>query len=68
MRFNNTRIEYLVEQLYELNRRLVADEGRLLRLAEGAGVKRQDFLQEYFGSELAGSWLQRVETLPGSGW
>src|SRR5205823_3684288 len=33
VRLNNTRIEYLVDQLYEVNRRLVADEGRLLRLA-----------------------------------
>ncbi|MBV8506867.1 MAG: RNA polymerase sigma factor RpoD, partial [Alphaproteobacteria bacterium] len=30
VRLNNTRIEYLVDQLYEVNRRLVADEGRLL--------------------------------------
>ena len=31
VRFNNTRLEHLVEQLYELNRRLVTEEGRLLR-------------------------------------
>ncbi len=68
VRLNNTRIEYLVEQLYEVNRRLVADEGRLLRLAESTGVKRSDFLQEYFGNELAGGWLQHVENLPGRGW
>jgi RNA polymerase primary sigma factor len=68
VRLNNLRIEYLVEQLYEVNRRLVADEGRLLRLAESAGVRRSEFLQEYFGSELAGCWLQRVEALPGRGW
>ena len=42
VRLNNTRIEHLVEQLYELNRRLVADEGRLLRLAESVGVKRRN--------------------------
>src|SRR5215831_18079382 len=68
VRLNNTRIEYLVEQLYEVNRRLVADEGRLLRLAESAGIRRSEFLQEYFGNELAGDWLQRVEALPGRGW
>jgi hypothetical protein len=38
VRLNNTRIEYLVDQLYEVNRRLVADEGRLLRLASGKPV------------------------------
>jgi RNA polymerase primary sigma factor len=68
VRLNNTRIEHLVEQLYEVNRRLVADEGRLLRLAESAGIRRSDFLQQYFGNELAGDWLERVEALPGRGW
>jgi RNA polymerase primary sigma factor len=68
VRLNNTRIEYLVEQLYDVNRRLVGDEGRLLRLAESTGIKRSDFLQEYFGNELAGGWLQYVEHLPGRGW
>ncbi len=68
IRLNNMRIEHLVEQLYEVNRRLVADEGRLLRLAEGVGVKRSEFLQHYFGNELAGDWLERVSGLPGRGW
>jgi RNA polymerase primary sigma factor len=68
VRLNNTRIEYLVEQLYEVNRRLVADEGKLLRLAESVGVKRSEFLQHYLGSELAGDWLERVQALPGRGW
>ena len=33
VRLNNTRIEHLVEQLYDLNRRLVAEEGRAVVLA-----------------------------------
>jgi RNA polymerase primary sigma factor len=68
IRLNNARIEYLVEQLYDVNRRLVADEGRLLRLAENAGVKRAEFLREYFGNELASDWLERVASLPSRGW
>jgi RNA polymerase primary sigma factor len=68
VRFNNTRLEHLVEQLYELNRRLVTEEGRLLRVAENAGVKRADFLQHYMGNELAGDWLERVSALSGRGW
>ncbi len=68
VRLNNTRIEHLVEQLYDLNRRLVADEGRLLRLAENAGVKRADFLQHYMGNELSADWLDRAGSLPGRGW
>ncbi|MBX6369075.1 MAG: RNA polymerase sigma factor RpoD [Rhodospirillales bacterium] len=57
VRLNNARIELLVEQLYELNRRLMQVEGKLLRLAESCGVKRDDFLQRYFGNELAPDWL-----------
>jgi RNA polymerase primary sigma factor len=68
LRFNNTRIEQLVERLYELNRRLLAEEGRLLRLAENAGVKRSEFLEQYMGNELAGDWVERVSQLPGRGW
>ncbi len=68
IRLNNTRIEHLVEQLYDVNRRLVADEGRLLRLSESAGIKRTEFLQRYFGSELAVDWLARVAELPERGW
>jgi RNA polymerase primary sigma factor len=68
IRFNNTCIERLVEQLYDLNRRLVGEEGRLLRLAETAGVKRAEFLQHYIGDELSTGWLERISVLPSYSW
>ena len=68
VRLNNARIEDLVEQLYGVNRRLVSDEGRMLRLAEGVGIKRSEFLQQYIGNELSANWLDRVGTVPGRGW
>ena len=57
---NNLRIEQLVEQLYDLNRLLLGMEGKLLRLATGSRVKREDFLDEYRGKELDPGWLKRV--------
>jgi transposase InsO family protein len=39
---NQARIGALVEQLYDINKRLVGYEGRLMRLAEGHGVARED--------------------------
>jgi RNA polymerase primary sigma factor len=68
VRFNNVRLEHLVEQHYEMNRRLVREEGQLLRLAEESGVKRPDFLQHYIGNELVADWHDRVAELPGRGW
>ncbi len=65
---NNARIEALVEQLYDINKRLVRNEGRLLRLAESYGVDRLDFLEHYQGSELIPDWVKTVSSLPGKGW
>src|SRR4029077_17975529 len=52
LRLNQARIDSLVEQLYDINKRLVGYEGRLMRLAESHGVAREDFLKNYQGSEL----------------
>jgi RNA polymerase primary sigma factor len=65
---NNARIEQLVEHMNDLNRRLMSLEGKLLRLAESVKIKRQDFLDSYFGHELDPGWLERVATRPGKGW
>jgi len=65
---NNNRIESLLDQLYDINKRLMGYEGRLLRLAESHGVKRDEFLREYYGSELDPNWLDRVAGLKGRGW
>ncbi|MCJ7526765.1 MAG: RNA polymerase sigma factor RpoD, partial [Methyloceanibacter sp.] len=57
---NNNRIESLVETLYDINKKLIGYEGRMLRLAESYGVKREDFIDEYQGAELDPNWLRRV--------
>jgi RNA polymerase primary sigma factor len=68
LRLNRARIEALIEQLYDINKRLVGYEGRLLRLAESHGVAREDFLRNYLGSELDPLWLNRVSKLSANGW
>ena len=65
---NTARIEALVEQLYDINKRLVQNEGRLLRLAESYGVRREEFLREYQGSELDPNWMKSISNLSGRGW
>jgi RNA polymerase primary sigma factor len=68
LRLNQARIDALVEQLYDINKRLVGYEGRLMRLAESHGVAREDFLKNYQGSELDPLWLNRVSKLSAKGW
>src|SRR5262249_15728467 len=67
LRLNQARIDALVEQLYDINKRLVGYEGRLMRLAEGHGVAREDFLKNYQGSGLDPPWLHRVSKLSAKG-
>ena len=47
LRLNQARINSLVEQLYDINKKLVSFEGRLLRLGDSHGVAREDFLRNY---------------------
>jgi RNA polymerase primary sigma factor len=68
LRLNQTRIDSLVEQLYDINKRLVSYEGKLMRLGESHGVSREDFLKNYQGSELDPRWLNRVSKLSAKGW
>jgi RNA polymerase primary sigma factor len=65
---NNNRIEALVEQLYDINKRLISHETRLLRLAESYGVAREDFLRQHIGGELDPKWVLRVSKLGSRGW
>ncbi len=65
---NQNRIDALVEQLYDINKRLIGYETRLMRLAESHGVGREDFLKNYQGSELDPKWVLRVSKLGAKGW
>ncbi len=65
---NQNRVDSLVEQLYDINKRLVQNEGRLLRLAESYGVKRDSFLEQYSGAELDPNWMKSISNLAAKGW
>ena len=65
---NQNRIDALVEQLYDINKRLIGLDVRLMRIAEGHRVSREDFLKNYQNSELDPKWLLRVSKLTTRGW
>ena len=65
---NQNRIDALVEQLYDINKRLIGLDVRLMRMAEAHRVSREDFLKNYQNSELDPKWLLRVSKLATRGW
>ena len=65
---HNNRIEELVEQLKHLNRKLTALEGQVLRMAEASKVKREEFLQNWRGSELDPAWFERLAKQTHKSW
>jgi RNA polymerase primary sigma factor len=68
LELNQNRIDALVEQLYAINKQLMNNEGRLLRTAERYGVKRDEFLEAYKGSELETNWVGKISKMSGKGW
>jgi RNA polymerase primary sigma factor len=65
---NQARVEALVEQLYDINKKLISLEGKLMRLAESYRIPRDVFLREYQGEELDPNWPRRVGRLTKHGW
>jgi RNA polymerase primary sigma factor len=65
---NQSRVEALVQQLFDLNKHLQSLEGKLLRLATSARVTRESFLTNYMGHELDHDWIDRVARLKDRGW
>ncbi|WP_184250123.1 RNA polymerase sigma factor RpoD [Novosphingobium chloroacetimidivorans] len=60
VKFHASKTEYLIDSLYELNRRLMTLGGKMLRLAERHKIKRAEFLDAYVGRELDDGWLAEM--------
>lgn len=65
---NPARIEELTEQLYTANKQLIQLEGGLLRLATDKKVKREEFLDLYYGAELDPALWSSMASQKGKGW
>jgi RNA polymerase primary sigma factor len=62
------RVEELVQGVRLLNKRLTTTEGQLLRLAEAAGVRRDEFLSFYHGAETRRDWIDAAIARKAKGW
>ena len=66
--FNSTTIEALMEALYELNKKLLLREGKMLRMASSAGVKREDFIAQYLNFNFEKNWIQSLLATKDKNW
>ncbi len=68
LHLHNNRIEALVDQLYGINRRIMAIDSAMVKLADQARINRHEFVEAYRGYELDPTWLERMGEKPGRGW
>jgi RNA polymerase primary sigma factor len=68
LHLHNNRIEALIDQLYGINRKIMAINSNMVKLADAARINRREFIDEYQGYELDPTWLDRMAAKAGRGW
>ena len=68
LHLHNNRIEALIDQLYGINRRIMAIDSAMVKLADQARINRREFVESYRGHELDPSWMERMGRQSGRGW
>ena len=68
LHLNPNRLEELIDQINDVNQRLIVLEGRLLRLATACKISREDFLKFYQDSDTDPKWMNRLEKKGGKAW
>jgi RNA polymerase primary sigma factor len=68
LHLNNSRIEALIDQLYGINKRIMAINSGMVKLADAARINRREFIDEYQGYELDPGWMDRMAKKGGRGW
>ena len=66
--FNSSTIEALMESLYELNKKLLVREGKMLRMAIREGVNRESFITQYLSFNFEKNWIQTLLSLKDKNW
>ncbi|MCR9146470.1 MAG: RNA polymerase sigma factor RpoD [Rhodobacteraceae bacterium] len=68
LHLHNNRIEALIDQLYGINRRIMAIDSSMVKLADQARINRREFVEAYRGRELDPNWLEDMAAKAGRGW
>tara|TARA_R110002074_G_scaffold19890_4_gene62937 strand:+ start:5194 stop:7188 length:1995 start_codon:yes stop_codon:yes gene_type:complete len=68
LHLHNNRIEALIDQLYGINKKIMAIDSSMVRLADQARINRREFIDAYRGYELDPTWCDCMAQAKGRGW
>lgn len=68
IRFNEALIEVLLDSLYNSNKKMIALESNILRLAGKYKINRATFIKHHAGRELHPDWLKDAKKIKEKGW
>jgi RNA polymerase primary sigma factor len=68
LHLHNNRIEALIDQLYGINKKIMAINSAMVKLADQARINRREFIEAYTGYELDPTWCDRMARNRGRGW
>ena len=68
LRLNDKASEYMLDQLYGINRKIIGIEAKLMQLAEKRKINRKSFLDNYLGNEMNKNWVEKIAKLKEKGW
>ncbi len=61
VRLSENRLENILSTLYTQNKKLIALETDMLRMADHYGVRRDEMITAYQGTELSPKWINNME-------
>ena len=62
------KIDFLIEEVTDVNQKLMMLEGKLLRLATASKIDRNDFIDFYQDSETDSKWIAKAAKKPEKHW
>ena len=68
IKLNDARITELLDEMVDKNKKIIALESRLIRLAENSRIKKADFLEKYEESGLTDAWIKKVSKISTKDW
>jgi RNA polymerase primary sigma factor len=68
IRLHDDRVSEIMDSLTSKSAMLMGLEGKLMRLAVGMKIKREEFLEKYTGQELNKKWTSNVSRLKNQAW